>query len=177
MKLSWMSENRNFVEKLIKFANIYASIYNKEAYFGTDIMISFSQIQVVEYLLENEELNQNMSMIADRLGISPSNFTKLIHKLEAKKLLEKFNTENNKKNIIIRVTDTGRRVYQDYSDYIVKNYFSEIFEITSEIPQEFLSAFTRILEVKLKKCDLPSVTDTVTLIPLKKLTLDERERN
>lgn len=168
MKLDWMSENRYFVEKLIRFANIYTSIYNKENYYGTDFKISFAQIQVVEYLLENEDLNQNMAMIAERLGISPSNFTKLVHKLEAKELLGKFTTEKNKKNIIVRVTDTGRKVYQDYSDYIVKNYFSEIFEITSKIPQEYLSSFARILDVNFKKCDLSLEEKTENLIPLKK---------
>ena len=87
MKLQWMGEYRPFVEKLIKYANVYASIYNKEDYYGTSIPISFSQIQVLEYLLENEELNLNMSEIAGRLGISPSAFTKLVNKLTQKDLL------------------------------------------------------------------------------------------
>ncbi len=153
MKLDWMRDNRYFVERLIKFANIYANLYSRENSYGTEVKISFAQVQVIEYLLENEELNQNMAMIAERLGISASNFTKLVHKLEEKNLLEKYYTENNKKNIIIRVSETGRRVYADYSEYIVKNYFSDIFDITSKIPKEYLAMFSDILEVSLKSGD------------------------
>ncbi len=153
MKLEWMRDNRYFVERLIKFANIYANLYNKENNYGTNVRISFAQVQVIEYLLENEELNQNMAMIAGRLGISASNFTKLVHKLEEKDLLEKYYAENNKKNIIIRVSETGRRVYADYSEYIVENYFSEIFDITSKVPKEYLAMFSDILEVGLRTGD------------------------
>ena len=58
MKLAWMGEYRDVVEKLIRYCNIYAAVYKKEAYRGTDVKISYSQIQVVEYLLENEELHR-----------------------------------------------------------------------------------------------------------------------
>jgi len=168
MELNWMGKNRYFVERLIKFGNLYATIYSKEHYYGTDVKISFAQIQVVEYLLENEELNQNMSMIAERLGISSSNFTKLVQKLEAKELLKKYNTEENKKNIIIRVTDTGRSVYKVYSEFIVKHYFAEIFDITAEIPQEFILLFTKILDVQIKTDKISPEEKAVNLVPIQK---------
>ena len=84
MYLEWMGKNRAFVEKFIRYANTYAAVYKKEALYGTDIPISFEQVQVLEYLLENEQLNQNMSMIASRLGITPSNFTRIVNKLSGK---------------------------------------------------------------------------------------------
>ena len=108
MYLEWMGKNRAFVEKFIRYANTYAAVYKKEALYGTDIPISFEQVQVLEYLLENEQLNQNMSMIASRLGITPSNFTRIVNKLSGKNLLEKYYVEGNRKNIVIRVTDFGK---------------------------------------------------------------------
>lgn len=98
MYLEWMGKNRAFVEKFIRYANTYAAVYKKEALYGTDIPISFEQVQVLEYLLENEQLNQNMSMIASRLGITPSNFTRIVNKLSGKNLLEKYYVEGNRKN-------------------------------------------------------------------------------
>lgn len=64
-----------FCRKVYKICEYICAVYKKEALYGTDIPISFEQVQVLEYLLENEQLNQNMSMIASRLGITPSNFT------------------------------------------------------------------------------------------------------
>lgn len=60
MKLEWMGEYRDIVEQLIKYCNVYAAVYKKEEFMGTDIPISYAQIQIIEYLLENEELHLNM---------------------------------------------------------------------------------------------------------------------
>jgi DNA-binding MarR family transcriptional regulator len=65
----------------MRYCNIYAGVYKKEMTHGTNVSFSYAQIQVLEYLLENEELNQNMSCIATRLGITFSTFSKVVNKL------------------------------------------------------------------------------------------------
>ena len=72
---------------------------------GTDIPISYAQIQIIEYLQENEELHQNMEQLAAKLGITTSNFSKLVNKLESKGLLQKYHAANNRKEVIIQVTE------------------------------------------------------------------------
>ncbi len=37
MKLEWMGEYRDIVEQLIKYCNVYAAVYKKEEFMGTDI--------------------------------------------------------------------------------------------------------------------------------------------
>ncbi len=151
MYLNWMGKNRFFVEKMIQFANMYAAVYKKEELYGTEIPISFEQVQVLEYLLENEQLNQNMAMIAQRLGITPSNFTRIVNKLVKKGLLEKYYMEGNRKNIIIRVTDSGRELYQTYSRYISENIFSGLFEASEEISEEVLHKIGEGMDRSLRK--------------------------
>lgn len=168
MKLQWMGEYRAFVEKLNKYANVYASMYNKEDYYGTSIPISISQIQVLEYLLENEELNQNMSEIAGRLGISPSAFTKLVNKLTQKDLLEKFYMEGNRKNIIIRVTDHGRRLYQNYSNYIYEKSFSKMFHAGEGLPKKYLPVVAKMLDAGIWLVQEKEVKSSQVLIPVEK---------
>ena len=70
MKLEWMGEHRDVVEALIHYCNIYAGVYRIEKMEFLGITYSYAQIQVLEYLLENEERNENMSSIAHRLGIT-----------------------------------------------------------------------------------------------------------
>jgi len=84
MKLEWLGEYRDFVEKMIKFGNAYANRYQKERYYGSEIRFSPSQLQTMEYILENEERNQNMAEVAARLGISPSAFSKNVKGGDAK---------------------------------------------------------------------------------------------
>ena len=43
MKLEWMGEYRDIVEQLIKYCNVYAAVYKKEEFMGTDIPISYAQ--------------------------------------------------------------------------------------------------------------------------------------
>ena len=167
MKLEWMREYRDVVEQLIKYCNVYAAAYKKEGIPGTDIPISYAQIQVIEYLLENEELHQNMKQIAMRLGITTSNFSKLVNKLEQKQLLEKFHTADNRKEVIIQVTEYGRRVYQEYSDYIYREHFSKMFEAAKDIPKECLPLIADMLGAPYKNANCKK-KETPVLIPIHK---------
>lgn len=166
MKLEWMDEYRDVVEQLIKYANRYAAVYTKEWCMGTEIPISYAQIQVIEYLLENEELNQNMSEIAGRLGISNSAFSKLVVKLEAKGLLEKFHTSINKKDVIVRVTDYGHGIYQQYVAYIYSWHFSKMFEAGKRIPREYLPDVANFLGAGLTMIPERPKKPKAELIPL-----------
>ena len=138
MQLEWMGEYREILEKLIHYCNVYSAVSKEEIPPINGISLTFSQIQVVEYLLENEDLNQNMSSVAVRLGITFSTFSKLINKLEEKGMLEKFYLEGNRKNIVVRVSDLGRRVYAGYVDQIMAQHFQPMFDIFDQIPKEYL---------------------------------------
>ena len=142
MKLEWMGEYRDVVEALIHYCNIYAAAYKKERMSFGDIRYSYAQIQVVEYLLENEERRQNMSSIANRLGITRSNFTKIVSRLVEKGLLEKCYMPGSRKAMLITVNDTGRALYDDYSRSIYNRHFSRLFEKLDEIPAEYYGTLT-----------------------------------
>ncbi len=144
MKLEWLGEYRELVEAMIRFANNYANVLNKE-FMGEDVKYSFSQIQVVEYLLENEENNQKMSEVAKRLGISTSAFTKLTNKLVNKGILIKDHREGNKKDIIIQVTPLGRSEYNIYSNQIANELFKQMFEIGKKLTKDELEIFTQMM--------------------------------
>ena len=136
MKLEWMSEYRGVVEALIHYCNIYASAYKleKQEYHG--IYYSYSQIQVLEYLLENEERNEHMSAIASRLGISRSNFTKIVNRLASKGLVEKHSRPGSRKELLVTVLPLGRDLYEDYSREILRWHFSPMFEELAQVPPE-----------------------------------------
>ncbi|GMQ61958.1 MarR family transcriptional regulator [Vallitalea maricola] len=147
MKLEWMGKYRSFVEKIIKFGNSYAQSYKIEHSYNTSIKFSASQLQVMEYILENEERHQNMSEIACRLGLSPSAFSKNIKKMEKKGLMEKFHTSDNRKDVIIKVSDFGKEIYQSYSEYAYQKAFKKMFEILDQIPDQYIDKFIEVLEL------------------------------
>ena len=136
MKLEWMGENRGMVEALIHYCNIYASAHRieKQEYHG--IRYSYAQIQVLEYLLENEERDEHMSAIASRLGISRSNFTKIVSRLESKGLVEKRLRPGNRKELLVTVLPQGKALYEDYAREILSWHFAPMFEELSKISIE-----------------------------------------
>ena len=127
MKLSWMGQYRDVVDALIHYCNIYAAAYKIEKMEYRNITYSYAQIQVLEYLLENEERNEHMSAIAARLGITRSNFTKIVNRLVAKGLLEKNYLPGSRKELKITVNALGRELYEAYSRDILRWHFSPMF--------------------------------------------------
>ena len=122
-----MGQNREIVEALIHYCNIYASVYRIEKMSYHGISYSYAQIQVLEYLLENEERNENMSTIAQRLGITRSNFTKIISRLCAKGLVEKISMPGSRRDLNVVVNTLGRELYEDYAKGVLKRHFEPMF--------------------------------------------------
>ena len=167
MELTWMGKYRTFVEMLIKYGNSYAQSYNTEGDYGILTVFSPSQLQVLEYILENEEKNQNMAEIAARLGITPSAFSKNVKKMTQKGLLEKYHTSENRKNVIIRVSELGRKVYEEYTQFAYRRVYKEIFEILDTVPEEYVEKFTHILEISARETQMKRLTQKeVTLIKI-----------
>ena len=71
-----MGEYRDLINHTIRTYNTYAHYYTKRGSFGTEALFSLSEIQVIEYILENEEENLPMVEVARRLGLSASSFSR-----------------------------------------------------------------------------------------------------
>ncbi len=136
MKLEWMGDHRDVVEALIHYCNIYAGVYRIEKMQYEGITYSYSQIQVLEYLLENEERNENMSSIAQRLGITRSNFTKIINRLERKGLVERVRAPGSRRDLCVCVNDLGRTLYEDYAKGVLKRHFEPMFRDLDKLSPE-----------------------------------------
>lgn len=164
MKLEWLGEYREIIEKIIKFGNSYASRYQKESYAGTPVLFSAIQLQTMEYILENEEKHQNMAEVAARLGVSPSAFSKNVKKMLEKGLLEKYHTANNRKNVVVKISPLGRKIYADYSKYALEHHFKPLFQILDEIPKEYIEKFAQVLDRWAESEDIEDTTEDVPLI-------------
>lgn len=147
MKLEWLGEYRFIIEKIIKFGNAYANMYKKEGDYAIDITFSSTELQVMEYILENEEINQSMAQIAERLAMSSSAFSKNVAKLVKKGLLEKYHTTKNKKVVIVKVSEKGKRAYKEYVDCVYTVSFKDMFAILDKIPEEYIDMFGEVLDI------------------------------
>ena len=60
MNLIWLGKYRSFFENLSLYTNVYGQAYTIQGFHGTSVPCSLAQIQVLEYILENEEENQQI---------------------------------------------------------------------------------------------------------------------
>lgn len=147
MNIEWMGKYRKLVEMIIRFGNIYSRTSRGEHSYNTSIRFSASEIQVLECILENEDHFENMSTIAERLGISKSALSKHTKKMVEKGLLERYHTVNNQKNIIIKVSEYGKEVYKIYAEYTYEVAFKKMFEVLDEVPDIYLDKFVDAMEI------------------------------
>ena len=135
MKLEWMGKHRAAVEAMIRCGNSYSQGVNLRGLMTDKVDISAAELQVMEYILENEERRENMSQVAARLDISQSSFSKLVSELVRLGLLEKYRTSNNRKNVIIQPTDFAREVYQQYAVDALRSWQPIFDELTAWAPR------------------------------------------
>lgn len=124
---------------MISMCNAYYEIYKIE--FLHDAHLSPSQLQVLEYILENEEKNDNMSAIAKRLSIPPSSFSKIVNGLVKCGFLNKYHTASNSKNVIVKVSDYGKQCYVEYSQGEATDVWRRIFKKLDKLDDDSLTVF------------------------------------
>ena len=108
---------------------------------------------MLEYLLENEERGENMSSIANRLGITRSHFTKLIQRLSKKGLVEKRSIPGSRRDFTVTVNEIGCALYEDYSKRILNNHFYAMFRDLSKLSPEALEHVESALQDAMRTSD------------------------
>lgn len=166
MKLEWLGDQRSAIEAIFLWGNHYAARWHKPFRVTEDVWLSGSEIQVVEYLLENEELQLNMAGVAKRLGISASAFTSLVAKLEKMGLVEKYYHEGNHKDLIVLVTEQGRFIYNEYSRNLYALWQEDILGQLARIPAKNREQFAQVLR-NLTQVRMPRQPDPPKLTPAK----------
>ncbi|WP_413376797.1 MarR family transcriptional regulator [Alkalihalobacillus sp. 1P02AB] len=146
MKLEWMGNHRALIEKIIKYGNAYSNTYKRQFAYGTDVLLSASQVQTLEYIIEAEDKDEKMSEMAERLGVSRSAFSKNAKNLTEKGLLEKYHLSGNRKDIYIKPSTKGYEVYQQYTEFVRQECFDEMFWIADQIPESSKEHFIALLD-------------------------------
>ncbi len=167
MELKWMGQYRKVVEAMIGMGNAYSQVVNNEV-FGEEIKLSPAQLQVMEYILETEDMNQNMSQIAQRLSISQSSFSKMTKQLVKKGMLERFHAKNNSKNVIVRVSEKGKEFYRQYSQGENTDVWRRIFKKLENVDKDTVKLFVECLNEFTDQMNTkPTEDENVELVKIK----------
>ena len=166
MELTWMGKYRTFVEMLIKYGNSYAQSYNTEGDYGISAVFSPSQLQVLEYIWKMKKKIRIWQKLPPAWYYAQRIFQKC-EEDDAEGTFGKYHTSENRKNVIIRVSELGRKVYEEYTQFAYRRVYKEIFEILDTVPEEYVEKFTHILEISARETQVKRLTQKeVTLIKI-----------
>jgi len=147
MKLEWMGEYRGLIEEYIKACNRYARNYRTVYFEFEGIPLCAATVQVLEYILENEEEKLPMSRLAERLGVTRGAFSKIAAQLCKQELIEKHHPADSDKEYVLTLTEKGRRVYQSYSEAVSVKVFEPLFHELEQMPEQSRKDLLHIFRV------------------------------
>ena len=139
MELKWLGQYRKIVGDFYRSANGYSQICKTEL-FGKKIKFSPYEVQILEHILEHAEEGKNMKWYAQQLGLNQPTYSKYVQRLVHKGLIEKYHTEDNRKNIILRVSPLGMEEYSQYVREIWEQHFSGLMAYWDTLTPEQLEA-------------------------------------
>lgn len=139
MKLNWLGAHRDIFGNYYRSANGYSQICKTEM-FGDKIHFSPYEVQIIEHIMEHGEENHNMKWYAEQLGLSQATYSKYVTRLVHKGLIEKFHAENNKKNVILRVSTQGVEEYEKYAQMMYSDHFAPLLQHLDSLTPDQLQA-------------------------------------
>ncbi len=92
--------------------------------FKTRYNISHLQMSTMWYVNNNEELT--MGELANKLRISKQQTTKLVDTLESKNLVMRCHSLENKRNIIVKLTENGKAILQEVEESYADEFLAKI---------------------------------------------------
>lgn len=145
MDTEWMGRYHNLVHSLIAQTNIIAKKTSEKIYINSNDSISIFSLQILEYLIENEDSDEKMIVIANRLGIKQSSFSKAVSNLFGLDLVEKYMFANNRKDIILKPTEKGKKLYKEVVEDKISNLFQPFFKELEFLDDETISKITKAI--------------------------------
>ncbi len=136
MRDTWMSRYSGVTMALIHHTNIVCRTMSFKIDRGDGIFLSHQQTQILELIIDHRDDTLTMSDFARILGLSKSMVSQSAKLLEQYGLVERFRLNDNKKSVILRPTEKGVKLFDNYinsnSSPLFKKYFAKLSALTDE---------------------------------------------
>ena len=145
MKTEWMGRYRGIIQALVKHTNYHVHITNTRLEVKDGIFLNAVEWQVLEYLYEYEDSCDSMNSMSAVLGIPQSSFSYISKRLCDYGLVQRFRMSNNKKNVILKITEKGKDLYEYNVTQHMQQLFAPMFEALKDVPDKYLAAFEQAM--------------------------------
>ena len=144
--LAWMGRYRQLVEAIIRHTNIYSRFSTNTPITFEGIQLSVAGWQILEYIYEHEKDDMRMVYLSEKLCIPQSSFSKQIKVLDQYGLIDRYQYADNKKNIIVKPSEKGKQLYEEYVSSFTKKFWEDFFQELEPLSDESLQIFVGAME-------------------------------
>lgn len=142
--LEWMGRYRPLVSALVQHVNTVGK-GGQALHIYEDLYLVPNEWQVLEYIVEHREDDQYMNNMIHSLAIPQSSFSRIQKKLHSMDLIERFQTAENRKNIILKPTPLAIRAYEFHTQEMYRKLFKPFFDELEGFSDEEIRRFTHAL--------------------------------
>lgn len=146
MESEWMGRYRRLVGALVRHANITAKNQQNKENVSETLMLNAVEWQVLEAIVEHRFESSSMILISESIGVPQSTFSKITKSLCDKGYVEKYQAVNNKKNIILKPSESALKMYEEYSQTLRTTVFREFFRILDPLDDAAVETVTQAIE-------------------------------
>lgn len=139
-----MGRYRSLVRALVYYSNASTIAVDVKK---SSVDLSQLEYQVLEHIVEFENDTKIMADISRDLGIKPSRLTNITKRLLRLELVERYQLEYNKKNVILKPTQKGREMYVRICTTQVEPVFLKFFSELEQMSDQELEQFERAVRI------------------------------
>jgi DNA-binding MarR family transcriptional regulator len=120
----------------LKVVNRFNEMEKIPYYTGTDMLLHFSEVHLVESIGKNEDIN--VTRLAKLQGVTKGAISQMIGRLVKKGLVLKNVSPETENEVVLRLTEKGRAVFEQHQQYH-ERLNRQLTELLSEFPAEMIS--------------------------------------
>jgi len=139
MKQEGVGRYKEFIDLLMKYINLFSHYGNVPFIGKSEIKLTAKQWQTLACIVEHEKEHKNMVFMANKIGLQKSTFSKYVTSLVDFGLVERFQHEDNGKDIVLKPSKKGLVFYKECGMIIWESGWKEPFLTLQSISDENLA--------------------------------------
>ena len=128
-----------FIGLLMKYVNLFSYQGSKAITSNSGVTLTVQQWQVLGCIGVYGDKNKNMVYMANKLGMQKSTFSKYVKLLVDKGLVDRYQSTNNRKDIVLKPSKKGLIQHQERSRIIFEAAWQEPFAVLEKLSDENLA--------------------------------------
>ncbi|WDP92020.1 MAG: MarR family transcriptional regulator [Desulfobacter sp.] len=133
-----------------RVVNKMKRIEQKPRYFGTPYLLYPSEIHTIESVGRHPGIN--VTGLADLQGVTKGAVSQVIRKLVDKNMVIRMKDEQNDRDVLLKLSDTGRVAYDAHEEFHARIY-PELTTVLDEADEKTMAFVEKLFKSMDKFCD------------------------